>query len=241
MYDSAETDISYEYLLKLKDKAKSLRWAVIGGWGVFLQAKKEYQKAFGKEYIKSRDIDVFIDAKYEDAFLKIIKDLGFKESSYKFRYELVYDRDDKKIISSEKAKERHIFNLIYIFLDVFSNKKAKKLGSWVFPDLDKAEIENIEGFPVLGIKPLIDLKIVSFFGREKLDKELKDACDIYALLIYSGKKAALSLNAKKAIDKIISRPDLQDYIAEQVLGDSLKSSLVGVVLRRLILSKTTQH
>ena len=126
--------------------------------------------------------------------------------------------------------------MIYVFLGVFSNKKAKKLGSWVFPDLGKAEIENIEGFPVLGIKPLIDLKIVSFFEREKLDKELKDACDIYALLIYSGKKAALSLNAKKAIDKIISRPDLQDYIAEQVLGDSLKSSLVGVVLRRLILS-----
>ena len=236
MYDSAETDISYEYLLKLKDKAKSLRWAVIGGWGVFLQAKKEYQKAFGKEYLKSRDIDVFIDAEYEDAFLKIIKDLGFKESSYKFRYELVYDREEKKIISSERTKEKHIFNLIYVFLDVFSDKKAKKLGSWVFPDLGKAEIENIEGFPVLDIKPLIDLKIVSFFEREKLDKELKDACDIYALLIYSGKKTELTLNVKKAIDKIISRPDLQDYIAEHVLGDSLKSSLVVVVLRRLILS-----
>ena len=233
MYDSVETDISYEYLLRLMKKAKSLRLAIIGGWGVFLLVNKEYQKAFGKEYLKSRDIDVFIDAKDENDFLKIIKELGFKESSYNFRYELVYDRAEKRIISSEKAKEKHIFNLAYIFLDVFSNKNTKKLGSWVFSNLDKAKIENVESLPVMDLNSLMDLKVVSFFEREKLDKELKDACDIFALLLYSNKKAVLSLKVKKAIDKITSRPDLQDYIAEQVLGDSLKSNLVPAMLRRL--------
>jgi len=234
MYDPIETDISHEYLLKLNKKTAGLRFAIIGGWSVFLQVEKEYLKAFGKEYLKSRDIDIFIDAKDEEDFLKIIKDMGFKPSSYYFRYELIYDREEKRIISSEKAKSRHIFNLVYIFLDVFSNKKTKKLGSWVFSSLEKVKIEEIDGYPVLDVNSLLDMKIVSFFEREKLDKELKDACDIYALLFYSGKKFRSGLMVKKTAEKIISRPDLQEYIAEQVLGDSLKASLVNRMLRTLV-------
>ncbi len=233
MYDPAELDISYEYLVNLTGKATDLRWAIVGGWGVFLQVKKEYLKAFGREYLKSRDIDVFIDARDDKSFFKIIKELGFKESSYRFRYELIYDREKKKIISSEKAKSKHIFDLIYIFIDIFSNKKTNKLGSWVIPKLEKAKMERIEGFPVLDVNLLLSLKIISFFEREKLDKELKDACDIYALLFYSGKKVRLSPELKKAAEKIISREDLQSYIAEHVLGDSLKASFVAATLKRL--------
>ena len=99
MYDPIETDVSYDYMLKLKESLKSLRFAIIGGWGVFLHVKKEYRGAFGKEYLRSRDIDIFIDSKEEINFLKNIKSLGFIESAYKFRYELVYDREEKKIIS----------------------------------------------------------------------------------------------------------------------------------------------
>lgn len=234
MYDPIETNISYEYLLKLKEKTADLRWAVIGGWGIFFHVKKEYTGAFGREYSKSRDIDIFIDADDEEGFFKIIKNMGFKESSYNFRYELIYDREEKKIVSSEKARRKHIFNLIYVFLDVFSNRKTRKLGSWVFSDLKNAEIEKIEGFPVLDANSLLDLKVTSFFEREKLDKELKDACDIFALLFYSGKKIRSSSMVRKATEKIISRPDLQEYIAEQVLLDNLKASLVGGMLRGLV-------
>ncbi len=234
MYDPVETDISQEYLLKLNEKLMGLRFAIIGGWGVFLHVKNEYQRAFGKEYLKSRDIDVFIDAKYEKDFLGIIKSLGFRESAYYFRYELIYDREEKKIVSSEEAKKRHIFNLIYIFLDVFSNKKTEKLGSWFIADLQRVEIEKIDSYPVLDIDSLLNLKITSFFEREKLDKELKDACDIHALLFYSGKKFKLNVKIKKAIEKIISRADLQNYIAENVLGDSSKAGLVVSVLKKLL-------
>lgn len=223
--------------MKLNERLTGLRFAIIGGWGVFLHVKKEYQKAFGKEYLKSRDIDVFIDAKDEKSFLKIIKDLGFKESAYYFRYELIYDREEKKIVSSEEAKKRHVFNLIYVFLDVFSNRKTEKLGSWVLPELEKAEIEKIDNCPVLDIDSLLSLKITSFFEREKLDKELKDACDIYALFFYSGNKFKLNLKLKKSIEKIISRDDLQNYIAENVLGDSSKASLVVSILRKLLEKK----
>ena len=234
MYDPVETDISYEYLLMLEKKALGLRFAIIGGWGVFFQVKNEYQRAFGREYLKSRDIDIFIDAKNEKDFLRILRELGFEKSAYPFRYELIYDREEKKIISPEKAKQRPIFNLAYIFLDVFSNKKTKELGSWVFTDMDKAEIENIDGHPVLALNSLLKLKITSFFEREKLDKELKDGCDIFALLSYSGKMFKPGLLLKKAAEKIASRRDLQEYIAEQVLGDILKASLVNNMLRKYL-------
>jgi len=224
MYDPIETDISYQYLIKLKDA--NLRVAVIGGWAVYFHVKEEYQKAFGKEYLKSRDIDIFIDAKDEADFYKIIKGMGFWPSSYGFRYELIYDREKKEIISHEKAKTKHIFNLAYIFLYLFSDKKTKKLGSWVLPYLAKSKIEMVGGYPVLDADSLLRLKMNSFFEREKLDKELKDACDIYALLFYSGKRFKLNIMIRKTVEKILSRPDLQDYIAEHVLGDSLSSSLV---------------
>ncbi len=234
MYDIAETEISYDYMLKLNEKAVSLKFAVLGGWAVYLQVKKTYNAAFGKDYLKSRDIDVFVDAKDEEKFFQVIKSFGFKESAYNFRYELIYDRVDKSIISTEQAKKKQIFNLIYIFLDIFSNKKTKKLGSWVLAELNVTKIETVEGFPVLTVETLLALKAVSFFEREKLDKELKDACDIYALLMYSGKKSKINLMLKKAIEKIISRQDLQEYIAENVLGDSLKSSLVNLSLKGLL-------
>lgn len=233
MYNPIETDISFEYLQKIRAMALKARWAVIGGWGVFFQVKEEYNRAFGREYLRSRDIDVFIDAKHEEEFFNIIKGLGFKESSYNFRYELIYDREKKKIITELKAKEKDIFNLIYIFLDIFSNNKTKKLGSWVFPILSKAKIEDIRGYPVLEVNSLLNLKITSFFEREKLDKELKDACDIYALLFYSGKKPKLNLAVKKAAEKIINRQDLQEYIAENVLMDSLKAGFVSSALNRI--------
>ena len=234
MYDPIETDISYEYLSKLNEKASKIRWAVIGGWGVFLQVKKEYLGAFGQEYLKSRDIDVFIDSGYEKEFFNIITNLGFKSSSYGFRYELIYDREEKKIIPNEKAKKKEIFNLIYIFLDVFSDKKTKEIGSWVFQDLTNVKIDKIGDYPILGLNSLLRLKVNSFFEREKLDKELKDACDIFALLFYSGKKFKIDIRLRKAIEKIIARHDLQDYIAENVLNDNLKSSLVAGMLRGLI-------
>ena len=67
-----------------------------------------------------------------------------------------------------------------------------------------------------------------------MDKELKDACDIYALLFYSGKKPMINFAVKKAAEKIVSRQDLQEYIAEHVLNDSLKASFIAAALRKII-------
>ena len=234
MYDPVETEFSYQYLGKLGEKLAKVEWGLIGGWAVYFHVRQNYQRAFGEDYLKSRDIDVFIDSRNQQEFLQKISELGFTASAYNFRYELIYEREEKKIITPLEARKKPIFHLIYLFLDVFSDQKTALVGSWVFPELEKGKWKMIESFPVMNVSLLLHLKVMAFFQREKLDKELKDACDIYALLFYSQSRVTMTNEIKKAVEKIISRADLQRYIAEQVLKDSFKEALVVNALRGIL-------
>lgn len=59
MYDPIETDISYKQLVILSEKCKKINTCIIGGWATYFYVNKEYHTAFGKDYMGSRDIDVF--------------------------------------------------------------------------------------------------------------------------------------------------------------------------------------
>lgn len=235
MYDPLETELSFDYLKRIVEKCKNkkIRFAILGGWAVFFYVNEEYRRAFGVDYIKSRDIDIFVDAKDENKFNSVIKELGFEKGEYHFRYKLVYDRENKKLLSIEEAKKKHLYNLINIFLDVFSNKKTKIIGSWVLDVFKKIKVKEVDSISVIGLNSLLKSKCISFFEREKLDKEFKDACDLYVLLIYA-KGFEMSDEIKKAIKKISDREDLCEFIAENVLRDSLKSSIVKISLRNLV-------
>lgn len=226
MYDIHETETSKRYMYELLKDSSSINIALIGGWATYLYVNSNYRKAFGVDYLMSRDIGVFIDAKHEKKFAKIISKLGFQKSAYTFRYELIYDKVSNKIITQEQAKTHHIFNLFYIFLDLFSNKPTKLLGTWRIESLNGSKRTFIEDIPVLDINSLILLKTTSFFEREKLDKELKDACDLYALVFYSEQPIKLNELLKKALEKILAREDLCEFVSENVLRDTLKTGIV---------------
>lgn len=234
MYDPLETKTSEKYLekiLKACEKKEILgKIAVIGGWGVKYLINKEYLRATGREYLKSRDIDLFIPSSVAEKFLRIIKEIGFMPSAYKFRYEVICTREKGKKISEEQARKQPVHNLIYVFLDVFSEKKTK-LGAWVIPELGDAKKIMINSTPVLDAEHLLKIKTVSFFEREKLDKRFKDACDAYALIFYSG------LDKKKADRHLIKRLAESDeycyFIAEQLYGDPLKAGLIRRSLEQL--------
>ncbi len=235
MYDVIETELSFEYLKKIIKECEGLKMAIMGGWAVYFYVNENYKKAFGVDYIKSRDIDVYINSSSALKFKKIIEKLKFGKSSYYFRYELIYNRENKKTISNKIARNKPIYNLVYVFLDLFTNKKTG-LNAWVFNELNKAKINVVNNIPVVDINTLLRLKLLSFFEREKLDKELKDACDLYSLLIYSNAGFKLDKELKKAIEKIINRQDLCDFIAENVLKDMLKAGIVKATLSNLISS-----
>ena len=233
MYDLLETDISFDYVNELMKRCEGIKAALTGGWATFFYVNDNYKKAFGIDYLKSRDIDVFIYPEDMSKFKEIIEGLGFEKGSYFFRYELIYDRERKKVISKESAKKEQIYNLFYVFLDLFSFK-SDKLKVWELDFLKQAEIAKINDFMIVDIDVLTKLKCISFFEREKLDKEFKDASDIYALLLYSERKIRLNDNIKNAIRKILSRDDLCEFIAESVLRDVFKAGIVKASLKNLL-------
>ncbi|MDI6738102.1 MAG: hypothetical protein QME12_06335 [Nanoarchaeota archaeon] len=232
MYDPLETDLSLNELKALFHESRGIPIALIGGWASYFYVNENYRRAFGKDYMGSRDIDIFFESASEANFAKAVYSRGFTKNGLKFRYEKIYDRQTKTFITQEQAKKKPIFDLIYIFLDLFSNQETKELGSWWdLEPLKKVSFLKVDNFMLVGIDTLIALKSTALFARDKADKENKDACDLYALIKYSGKPIQPTELLKKAMEKLLSRNDLIYAISEHVLLDPSKEGIVNFTLR----------
>lgn len=232
MYDPIETDLSFTLLKDISNECKKrdIPIAIIGGWEVFFYVNETYMRAFGKDYMGSRDMDICFDYNKEKEFLQLIRDMGFTENGMYFRWEKIYNRETKKFVTPEEAKNEHIFNLIYIFLDLFCDRETEILKSRYIDALKHRKSYSIDGFSLTDISTLVNLKCTALFSRDKSDKENKDACDLYALIAYSRQKIIPSELLKKAIEKIIKRPDLLYVIAQHVLLDPAKQNIVQYLL-----------
>ncbi len=234
MYDPVETDISKKFLLRIIEKFESENLGLMGGWAVYMHANENFMKATGKEYLRSRDIDVFINCerRFLEKFRKIIFEMGFIPSGYSFRYQLIIDRNALKPISEDGAKRKPAFELIYVFLDVFGNEKNDILQVWETDAVKeiikkKATITREIGGKYVNIpkrENLLAMKFESFMQRDNKEKAMKDACDIYALLFYSDMKKSPKL-PEKVLEKLLSESVLE-FIAEELFGDRYKSGLV---------------
>ncbi len=232
MYDPLETELSRMELAAIFKESAGIPICLIGGWASYFYARDNYKRAFGRDYMESRDIDIFFDPKKEKEFFKVVHKRGFTKNGFHFRYEKIYDRESKAFVSPEQAKRKPLFDLIYIFLDLFSNEKTKMLGSWWdLEPMKKIFFVTIEDFFVADIDTLISLKCTALFARDKADKENKDACDLYVLMTYGGRAIAPTRLLRKSIQKILSRPDLLYAVSEHVLLDPSRQSIVEVTLR----------
>jgi hypothetical protein len=232
MNDSFETNLSRKELTEIFKESVGIPICLIGGWASYFYVNETYKRAFGKDYMGSRDIDIFFDPKKEKEFSNVVHKRGFTKNGLRFRYEKIYDRTSKTFVTPEEAKRKPLYDLIYIFLDLFSNKKTNLLESWW--DLEpfkKTSYFQIHEFFVADIDTLIASKCTAMFARDKADKENKDACDLYALLVYSNKKIIPTTLLQKTIEKILHRSDLLYTIAEHVLLDPSRQSIVEVTLR----------
>jgi len=188
MYDVAETDASRRYIdILVREFGDDI--AIVGGWAVFFLVDERYRSATGFEYLRSRDVDLIISPKpaFVERFGAGIRTLGFVEGGLPFRYQLILERDNGSILTEKEAAIRETFDLVYIFLDVFSPRRVP-LGAWVIPELDRAlrGRRTIDAVPVAPPLEVLKMKLRSFGERENPEKREKDACDIYALLHYSG-------------------------------------------------------
>jgi hypothetical protein len=232
MYDPLETDLSRKELTAIFKESVGIPICLIGGWASYFYVNEKYKRAFGKDYMGSRDIDIFFDPKKEKEFFNVVNKRGFTKNGLRFRYEKIYDRESKTFITPKEAKRKPLYDLIYIFLDLFSNEKTDLLNSWWDLEPFKRTLYfQINDFFVADIDTLVASKCTAIFARDKADKENKDACDLYALMVYSDKHINPTVLLQKAIEKILNRYDLLYTIAEHVLLDSSKESIVEVTLR----------
>jgi hypothetical protein len=237
MYDPLETGISKEELNKLFSEIRNLKIkaGLVGGWAAYFYANEGYKRAFGRDYMSSRDIDIFFEPQFDEQIEKLLKKLKFEKDGFKFRYEKVYDRETKSFITEEDSKKKNTYDLIYIFLDLFSNAETKKVGTWwELPDLKKAKIVNVNGMELVDFNTLIAMKCTAIFARDKADKEVKDACDLYALLLYGNQDYEKMLLLRKALEKLLSRNDLLYAIAEHVLLDPSRQNIASAALQNLL-------
>lgn len=243
-YDPLETEASRKILLELLDELGPCEdFGLAGGWAVYSVVNENFLRATGREFLRSRDLDVFIDCSgdFPSRFSGILKKIGFLPGEYRFRYTLILDRNSLRKLGEEEAKGRPIFELIYVFLDVLGNGESEEVGVWpngIVTELLRrraVRMLEVEGRRVLVPREdfLFLLKVDAFLGRETREKRMKDACDLYALLFYSPTKVVGLLKGERwKIEMALQGLEAMleegtpEFIGEVLFKDRFKSGLV---------------
>lgn len=203
MYEKFETEISYEHIGKLK---KELRkpLVILGGWAIYFLVNEEFKKSEGRNYLGSKDLDLgyHLDKNIskEDLLksnfvndIKKLKNLGF--NAVGFRMIMYYDTETKKALSLEESKKVSMHNLVEVYIDTIVDNISKDIKkSLGFTPIDEPylnevfnkEYENLEKdvrIPTPEI--MLCMKLNSVLSRDKQHKQVKDICDIFALLFYT--------------------------------------------------------
>lgn len=243
MYDDFETNTSYKYL-KIVVDALTEPICILGGWAVYLQVTKRYKEAVGKEYLGSRDIDLgfhFNKKATEQEIrhspmarsIKAIEKLGFKPLS--FRYIKDIDRETGKPTDTRIPLFRQFQMAVDLivdstpsqFKDVFGfNPICEPLLAFAFVDkkntLELVEFEKKLLLPAPEL--LLATKLNSIQHRDKHDKLIKDLCDIYALIWYSGDTPRNVIDKARRFCKIqleVTKEDIENAAAS--LGENVKA------------------
>lgn len=234
LYDPVETDASFDHLVRIAKKLGD-GLAVVGGWAVHLLVRDSFRRATGLDYLRSRDIDVVIstDNRYVARFKAGIERMGFAPGGLPFRYQLVLDRETRRVLDERSAKKRHTFDLLHIDLDVLSSKKVG-MATWVMKDLRGALDRKVivDGIPVARADRVLRMKLASIGMRENADKKEKDACDIYALLFYSELKPSIEI---PAVQLFQFAEGYSTIIAETLFNDGGQAGIIRRNLDRLLM------
>lgn len=235
MYDPFETEISFQYLKRVINKLKE-PICLLGGWAVYLIVNNNFSRLMHRDYIGSRDIDLgfHVDKKWSleelnksaiaESLKMLEKELGFKPLT--FRLFKQFHIDEKEEISHEEAKSIPMHLLFPLYVDLMVDNLHPKfkeaigllaldepLLKFVFEDKNNRTELNQFTKKLWLPKPtlLLATKINSVGNRDKEHKIIKDICDIYALISYSGinikkmKQTLLKFLSQKKIDENINK------------------------------------
>ncbi|HDP97472.1 MAG TPA: hypothetical protein ENN25_07280 [Euryarchaeota archaeon] len=218
LYDSRETQSALEALGVLADCLPN-PFVVLGGWAVYLTVSESFRREHGAPYLGSRDIDIgfHIDQAMSvrelrnSTFSKAIE--AVRIAGYtpigSSRYCKFIERETGEILTEEEAKELQIHEVFYLYLDILVDKIHPRLHEvFDIKILDEPIIGrifdgsnfvsvNAGGNEVMIPSPnlLLASKLASIPKRQRGDKILKDACDIYAVIWHSPKSYKAIMNA----------------------------------------------
>ena len=231
LYEPNEIKTSEKQLEKIFKQLPS-PICLLGGWAAYHTVNKNFEKANGRKYIGSRDIDIgfHMDKHWNEenlrksefiAAIKAIENMGFRSVS--FRLVKDFDLDTGKELTPEESAKLPMYQIFQLYIDPvvdYIHPKIKNLLGFVPIDepLLSLVFENkmytittLFEKTVLLPKPhvLLAMKLNSAPNRDKENKRIKDIADIYALLWHSGitlqqlKKQLFSIYPKEQTTKTI--------------------------------------
>ncbi|MFP3984904.1 MAG: hypothetical protein ACLFU9_02925 [Candidatus Bathyarchaeia archaeon] len=207
LYDPNEMKTSQQQLRLI---FKSLREPVclLGGWAVYHIVNENFEKANGRPYIGSRDIDIgfHIDKDWTEKQLiesdfvsavSTIEKLGF--SSVSFRLVKNFDMDTGKELSHEEATKLPLYQIFQLFIDPVVDHIHPEIKDVLgFVPIDEPFLSFLfqnrmcTAATIFGRKAvlptpelLLAMKLNSAPRRDKENKRIKDIADIYALTWHS--------------------------------------------------------
>jgi hypothetical protein len=201
MYKEFETKTSYKYL---QEVIKSLDEPVciLGGWAVFFHVNAKFMDEKGSVYLGSRDIDLGfhmagdLDKCALASSIKVLTDkLGFKHRSFRLVKEIHTETGED---IKDNYVPMHFLFPMYVdpIVDRIPEGFRKTFGfdpvdepllKHVFDAKDYTPVKEF-GRKLLLPSPevLLAMKLNSCPQRDKEHKRIKDLCDAFAIIWYTG-------------------------------------------------------
>ena len=239
LYEPNEIQISEKHLEKV---FKQIRGDVclIGGWATYHIVNENFEKATGRKYIGSRDIDIgfHIDKGWSEEQLKksdfsatinLIKDMDFWPIS--FRLAKDFELETGRELTPKEAAKLPLHQIFQLYVDPvvdYIHPKIKQLLGFIPIDepllslvfSDRLSIKaNLFSRSVLLPRPhvLLAMKLNSVINRDKKHKKIKDISDIFALLWFSDVKfAQLKANLLSIYSKLKARKTVRSFKVEEI-------------------------
>jgi len=244
MYDADETGSALDALVKLMG-ALPEPFVLLGGCAVYHTVKDPYQEEHGTAYLGSRDIDVgfHVDPSWSDDELRasplsmaieVARGIGYYPMG-SFRYCRIMQKTTGRMLTEEGSKRIPMFDLFYLYLDIMVDRIHERQSDLLGPKaMDEPLLTRVfdedVGVPVrigdarVPVPPphlLLAMKLKAIPSRQKDDKVLKDACDIYALIWYSSGGADSILRSVRSEYPELCRSGLEvisDDVAMRAAG-----------------------
>lgn len=210
--------------------------ALLGGWAVYLQVNSEFESREGYSYVGSRDIDigVHVDPAWDEADLRtqpvgrsiqrIGSRLEFERSRFGFKKTVA--RETGETLSEEEAMEFDLYDLFEVYVDVLPDTSEldafyrtfgfrppdEPLLSRAFEGRSTPLVNHVDwtvpdSIVLVDPEVLAAMKVRSAPDRSKLEKQVKDIADLYALLWYTESLDVMI----EAVDRFVRPEDKERF------------------------------